>query len=158
MKLDRIDRRLLATLLENGRIANTALAAAVGLSPSPCWQRVRRLEDAGVVTGYSATLDLERLGHGETVFVEVTLDRHRPDTLEEFARRMQELPQVLEIYLMAGDCDFLLKVATDGTKGTEAFLRDYLFRVPGIRTSKTSFALNCLKRRQAFVPDDGGER
>ena len=156
MKLDRIDRRILSELLSDGRITNAELASRAGLSASPCWQRVKRLEEAGVVQSYSAELDLDRLGYGETVFVEVSLDKHQPEILDEFAKRMIALPEVLEIYLMAGDCDFLLKVSSSGTKGTERFLRNNLFDVPGIRTSKTSFSLNCLKRTHSFVPESDG--
>lgn len=150
--LDRTDRAILAALLADGRISNAQLAEKVGLSPSPCWQRVRKLEDAGVISGYSAILDQARLGISETVIIEVALDRHDEDTLESFGRAMAAMPEVLEIYLTTGEYDYLLKVAVNGTAGYEEFLRRRLYKVRGIRQSRSSFAIRCLKRVQSFVP------
>jgi Lrp/AsnC family leucine-responsive transcriptional regulator len=150
--LDRTDRAILAALLADGRISNAQLAEKVGLSPSPCWQRVRKLEDAGVISGYSAILDQAKLGISETVIIEVALDRHDEDTLESFGRAMAAMPEVLEIYLTTGEYDYLLKVAVNGTAGYEEFLRRRLYKVRGIRQSRSSFAIRCLKRVQSFVP------
>jgi Lrp/AsnC family leucine-responsive transcriptional regulator len=151
-KLDRTDRAILAALLDDGRISNAQLAEKVGLSPSPCWQRVRKLEDAGVISGYSAVLDQSKLGISETVIIEVVLDRHDEETLESFGRAMAAMPEVLEIYLITGEYDYLIKVAVNGTAGYEEFLRRKLYKVRGIRQSRSSFAIRCLKRVQSFVP------
>jgi Lrp/AsnC family leucine-responsive transcriptional regulator len=151
-KLDRTDRAILAALLDDGRISNAQLAEKVGLSPSPCWQRVRKLEDAGVISGYSAVLDQSKLGISETVIIEVVLDRHDEETLESFGRAMASMPEVLEIYLITGEYDYLIKVAVNGTAGYEEFLRRRLYKVRGIRQSRSSFAIRCLKRVQSFVP------
>ena len=151
--LDEIDRRILKSLVANGRLTNTELAREIGLSASPCWQRVRRLEEEGVISGYTAILDHRKLGVGETVIVEVSLDRHDAATLEGFGRAMAEIPEVLEVYLMAGDCDYFVKIAASGTSGVEEFLRQRLFPVPGLRHSKSSFALRCLKKVTSYVPE-----
>ncbi|WP_186389671.1 Lrp/AsnC family transcriptional regulator [Stappia sp. TSB10GB4] len=151
-QLDDIDRRILKALVANGRLSNTELAREVGLSPSPCWQRVRRLEEEGVISGYTAVLDHEALGVGETVMIEVSLERHDPEALEGFGKAMAEIPEVLEVYLMAGDCDYFVKVAASGTKGVEEFLRERLFPIPGLRHSKSSFSLRCLKKVTSCVP------
>ena len=150
--LDDTDKRILRALVKDGRLSNADLAKSVGLSPSPCWQRVKRLEQDGVISGYTAILDHEVLGVGETVMVEVSLEQHDSEVLENFGRAMSSLPEVLEVYLMAGDCDFFVKVAANGTKGIEEFLRERLFKVAGLRHSRSNFSLRCLKRVGSYVP------
>lgn len=151
--LDAIDRRILRALSHNGRLSNNELAEMVGLSPSPCWQRRRRLETEGFIRGYTALLDQEKLGTPETVIIEVTLDRHDDSMLENFGRAMSEMPEVIEVYLTTGEYDYYLKVAVDGTKGYEEFLRRKLYRVPGIRHSRSTFTLRCLKQGGVTVPE-----
>ena len=153
--LDRIVRNILRALQDNARLTNAQLAEIVGLSPSPCWQRTRRLEAEGYIRGYGALLDQEKLGAGETVIIEVTLDRHDDKVLESVGRALADLPEVLEVYLTSGEYDYFIKVAVDGTKGYEDFLRRKLFRIPGIRQSRSSFTLRCLKQRQSVLPEPG---
>jgi len=150
--LDAIDRRILKALVSNGRLSNAELAKEVGLSASPCWQRVRRMEEEGIISGYTALLDHQALGVGETVMVEVQLEHHDADSLEVFTEAMAKIPEVLEIYLMAGDFDYFVKIAVSGTQGVEEFLREKLFKVPGLRHSKSNFALRCVKQVAAYVP------
>lgn len=149
--LDKIDRRILAALQRDGRLSNTQLAEQVGLSPSPCWQRTRRLEEKGFIRGYAALLDQARLGLPETALVEITLDRHDETALEEVGRAIIAIPEVLEVYLTTGEYDYLIKVAVDGTRGYEEFLRNRLYRIPGIRQSRSIFTLRCLKSGQVPV-------
>ncbi|SOE08900.1 AsnC family transcriptional regulator [Hoeflea halophila] len=151
--LDTIDRRILKALVANGRLSNAELAKEVGLSASPCWQRVKRMEDEGIIAGYTTLLDHRALGVGETVMVEVQLEHHDARSLEVLTEAMAKIPEVLEIYLMAGDFDFFLKIAVSGTQGVEEFLREKLFRVPGLRHSKSNFSLRCVKQVAAYVPD-----
>ena len=151
--LDQIDKRILLELMSNGRISNADLAERVGLSASPCWQRVRRLEQDGFILGYATVLNQMLLGAGEIVIVEVTLERHDDEILADFGRALANIPEVLEVYLTTGEYDYLLKVAVRDTKGYEEFLRAKLYKVPGIRHSRSSFALRCLKHVQAHVPD-----
>jgi Lrp/AsnC family transcriptional regulator, leucine-responsive regulatory protein len=150
--LDRIDRKILESLLIDGRIGNAQLAEKVGLSTTPCWQRVRRLEAEGYIKGYSAVLDQELLGAPDLVIVEVTLDVHDDAALEVFGSQMANIPEILEVYLTTGEYDYILKVAVSGTRGYEEFLRTKLYKVPGIRHSRSSFALRCLKHVQAHIP------
>ncbi len=151
--LDSIDRKILNALLADGRLSNNQLADRVGLSNSPCWQRVRRLEADGYITGYAALLDQDLLGAGDTVIIEVTLERHDDETIDSFGRAMAEMPEVLEVYLTTGEYDYFIKVAVAGTAGYEEFLRKRLYKVPGIRHSRSSVALRCLKRTYSVVPD-----
>ena len=151
-EFDRLDLKILEALAKDGRISNAQLAQQVGLSASPCWQRVRRLEEEGVISGYRAILDQAKLGAPEIVMIEVVLERHDDEVLESFGREMQRLSEVLEVLLTTGEYDYLLKVAVDGTRGYEEFLRKKLYRVPGIRHSRSSFVLRSLKNEQAFLP------
>lgn len=151
-RIDEIDRRILRELSHNGRLSNQDLAAKVGLSPSPCWQRTKKLEADGVIRGYRAILDREALGMGETVLIEITLDRHDDAVLEKFGRQMAEMEEVMEVWLTTGEYDYLIKVAVNGTRGYEEFLRRKLYRVAGIRHSRSSFALRCLKEGGISVP------
>ena len=145
-KIDALDRRILHELSRDGRLSNSQLADKVGLSPSPCWQRTRRLEIEGYITGYRAVLSKEKLGMPETVLIEVTLDRHDDSAVENFGVAMAKLSEVLEVYLVTGEYDYMIKVAVNGTRGYEEFLRRSLYKVPGIRQSRSSFALRCLKQ------------
>lgn len=151
--LDRIDRAILRELASDGRISNADLADRVGLSPSPCWQRVRRLQEGGIIRGYTALLDQSLLGAAEIVMIEVILERHDEEILDDFGRKMQAMPEVLEVHLTTGEYDYLIKVAVAGTRGYEEFLRNKLYRVRGIRHTRSSFVLRCLKDIQAYLPD-----
>lgn len=153
--LDATDRKILRLLLGNARLSNSQVADMVGLSASPCWQRIRRLESDGFITGYVTILDQSLLGAAETVIIEVTLDRHDDEVLETFGQAMTSIPEVLEVYLTTGEYDYLLKVAVDGTAGYEEFLRKKLYKVPGIRHTRSSFTLRCLKRMHSIVPGNG---
>ena len=150
-QLDQIDRKILKELQANARLTNSELSERVGLSASPCWQRVRRLEDEGYILGYSAILDQARLGKPETVIIEVTLTRHDDQILEKFAAAMARLPEVLEAYLTTGEYDYLLKVAVSGTTDYEEFLRKKLYKIEGVQHSRSFFALKCLKRNLSVV-------
>jgi Lrp/AsnC family leucine-responsive transcriptional regulator len=150
--LDDIDRAILRELQNEGRLSNTELADRVGLSPSPCWQRVKRLEESGFIEGYVAVLNQKLLGMPDTVVIEVTLEKHDDEVLERFGRALTDLPEVLEAYLTTGEYDYFIKVAIDGTEGYERFLRERLYRIPGIRHTRSCFALRCLKRRLSVTP------
>lgn len=151
--LDAVDRRILRELSRDGRISNSELADRIGLSSSPCWQRTRRLETEGYIRGYTAILDRDLLGVPETVLIEVTLDRHDDTVLENFGRAMADMPEVIEVWLVTGEYDYMIKVAVNGTRGYEEFLRKRLYRVPGIRHSRSSFALRCIKQGGTPVLD-----
>jgi Lrp/AsnC family leucine-responsive transcriptional regulator len=152
--LDQIDRKILKSLLADARLTNNELGEKVGLSPSPCWQRVRRLQSDGYIQGYAAILDQALLGLTETVIIEVMLDRHDDKILENFGQAMAGIPEVLEVYLTTGEFDYFIIVAVDGTAGYEEFLRKKLYKIPGIRHSRSSFTLRCLKRTHSVVPEE----
>ncbi len=150
--LDLIDLKILKSLVANAKISTADLAQSVGLSTSPCWQRIRRLEADGYITGYTAKLDQYKLGATDIVFVEVSLERHNQDALNNFGRIIRELDEVLEVFLTSGEHDYLLKVAINGTRGYEKFLTNTLSKIPGIRQTRSSFALRCLKNKDVFIP------
>lgn len=150
MELDPIDRKILAELQRNGRISNVDLAAAVGLSPSPCLRRVRDLENAGVIDRYAAILDQAAGGYALSVFVQVTLERQVETALDRFERVVADRPEVMECYLMTGDSDYLLRVVVPDVAAYEAFLKSHLTRIPGVSSIKSSFALNRVKYETAL--------
>ena len=148
--LDRIDRKILAALQENGRLPNNDLAEQVGLSPSPCLRRVRTLEQAGVIRGYVALVDPAAVDLSVNVFVNVTLERQVEDRLDAFEAAVMERPEVLECYLMTGEADYLLRVVVPDLPSYERFLKDYLTRVPGISSIRSSFALKQVRYSTAL--------
>lgn len=113
-RLDRIDLKILTQLQQSGRITNVELADAVGLSPSPCLTRVKRLEKAGYITGYGAHINLHKLGEFLTVFTEVTLTEHRSGDFSRFETRIRKLDEIVECHLVSGGYDYLLKFVTRG--------------------------------------------
>jgi DNA-binding Lrp family transcriptional regulator len=112
LKLDRIDIRILSHLQRNGRVTNVDLADAVGLSPSPCLIRVKRLEKAGYVTGYGAHVQLEKLGDMQVVFTQVTLSDHRREDFARFDAAVRKVDEIIECHLVSGGFDYLLKFVT----------------------------------------------
>lgn len=152
MQIDELDRRILRELRLDGRLSNTKLAEKVGLSTTPCWNRVRALEEGGMIEGYTALLSQTALGYPDTVIIEVTLDRHDDDIFEKFGQALAELPEVMEAYLLTGEYDYLIKVAVAGTAGYEEFLRRKLYKLPGLRHSRSTFVLRCLKRTYSVAP------
>ena len=148
--LDAIDRKILALLQEDARLANVDLAGKVGLSPSPCLRRVRDLEEAGVIRRYVTLLDPAAIGLPVSVFVSVSLERQVEQALERFEAAILKRPEVMECYLMTGDADYLLRVVTADLSAYELFLIEHLTRVPGVASIKSSFALKQVKYRTAL--------
>ena len=136
----------------DGRISNASLAEKVGLSASPCWNRVRQMEEAKVIEGYTVLLNQTALGLPETVRIEVTLDRHDDETFERFGQALADMPEVMEAYLLTGEYDYLIRVAVAGTEGYEEFLRRKLYKLEGLRHSRSTFVLRCLKRSHSVEP------
>jgi DNA-binding Lrp family transcriptional regulator len=145
MKLDNTDRRILRALQRNGRMHNTELAEKVGLSPSPCLRRVRILEEAGVIEGYVAMLSSSKIGAGQTIFTRVWLTGQDVETVRRFTDAMKRLPQVMECHLMAGDCDFLLRVVSSDLNAYRQFQVDHLTRDNGVQNIKTEVPLQKIK-------------
>jgi len=148
--MDAIDRRILRALHSEARLTNAELAERAGLSPSPCWARVRRLEQAGVIRGYRAELDQALLGLPDTVIIEVMTETHDEAQLKTFEAAIAEMPEVIEAWLVTGEYDYIIKAAVGGTAGYERLLREKIYRLPGVRHTRTAFGIRCLK--QVFTP------
>jgi Lrp/AsnC family leucine-responsive transcriptional regulator len=143
--LDVVDRRILRVLQENGRIQNVDLAEKVGLSPSPCLRRVKMLEESGVIERYVALLDASKVGAGLTVFVRIWLTGQDAETVEHFVAEVRRLPQVVECHLMAGDCDFLLRVVAADLETYHQFQLDHLTRIRGVQSVRTDVPMQKIK-------------
>jgi DNA-binding Lrp family transcriptional regulator len=150
--LDRIDRQLLAVLQTDGRLSNTELAQRAGLSQSACLRRVQRLELRGVIEGYGARVDPAALGKRETVFIEITLTSQSELALDAFERAAAASPDILECHLMAGDYDYLLRVAVADTADYERLHRKQLAAFPYVGRIRSHFALRRVARRFAIEP------
>lgn len=150
INLDTIDRRLLDALQRNGRLTATELAEHVGLTTSPCLRRLRILEREGVIRGYSALIDQEKVGLPVSVFVSIKLERQREEALERFEDAVRRCPEVVECYLMTGQRDYLLRVVVKDLRAYERFLKDTLTRVEGVASIESSFALAQVKYANAL--------
>ena len=144
-KLDAIDLRILAELQADGRLSNVALAKAVGLSPTPCAERVRSLESAGVIEGYATDLDATLLGLGLTVFIEVAIDRTSQDAFDAFRDAVLAIPQVQECHMVAGGFDYLLKTRMADMAAYREFAGVVLWQLPGIRETRTYAVMEEVK-------------
>lgn len=152
--LDRYETRILTELQRNSRLTNQELAERVGLSPSPCWRRVRQLEEAGVIRRYATLLDPRKVGVGESVFCNVTLERHTEGTVERFEDEVMRHPEILECYAMTGEADYLLRVVVPEVSAYDRFLQDFIFRLPGVDHVKSHFALREVKYDTALpIPE-----
>jgi Lrp/AsnC family leucine-responsive transcriptional regulator len=144
-QLDKTDSKLLALLQQNARLTNLELADAVGLSPSPCLRRLKRLERDGIISRYVALVDQKAVGLPVSVFVSVKLERQREDAMAHFDAEIATYPVVLECYLMTGSWDYLLRVVAADLGAYEKFLKDRLTRIDGVSSIESYFALNQLK-------------
>jgi Lrp/AsnC family leucine-responsive transcriptional regulator len=148
--LDAIDRDILIALQANARLPNNDLAAAVGLSPSPCLRRVRRLEKLGVITGYSALLNRTRVGVGLTAFVSVDIERNRKAETDLLRAQIQALPEVVAAHIVTGDSDFLLEVATANLETFSQFVLGTLNKLPGVKGVRSNISLDVVKHAAAL--------
>jgi Lrp/AsnC family leucine-responsive transcriptional regulator len=144
VELDEYDRHILRILQREGRIPNVELARRVHLSDSACLRRVRALETNGVIVGYHARLDPASLDLATNVFVHIALQRQDQADLESFERAVQEIPEVMECYLMTGEFDYLLRVVVAGSADFERVHSQHLTRLPGVDRVQSSFALRAV--------------
>ncbi|MEX2615653.1 MAG: Lrp/AsnC family transcriptional regulator [Alphaproteobacteria bacterium] len=151
VKLDRIDRRILRDLQENGRMTNVELARRAGISAPPCLRRVRALEEAGYIHGYHADLDPEMLGFGVIVFAQVGLTRQSEADLVAFERLVACWPEVRECHMLAGETDFLLKIVAHDWDSYNRFLTAKLTAAPNVSQVKSALAIRRSKQ-EAGVP------
>ena len=144
--MDALDRKILKVLQADARASLQQIGQAVGLSASPCWERIKKMELSGVIEGYTVRLKAQALDLADTVLVQLTLDSHTDNTLEKFGEVLATIPEVIEAYLVSGEYDYLLRVAVKDTKDYERLLRERLYKIKGIRHSMSSFVLRTLKK------------
>ena len=151
--LDAVDRSLLNALQQDGRATVGELAERVALSPSPCWRRVRQLEESGLISGYHAHLDRQRAGWGVLGFVQLGLHNHTAEVTAAFEREVQALPQVLACHNLSGRYDYQLEVVAPSLEVFAEFVRTSIRSLPGVREISTSFSLKEVKRTVALPVD-----
>ena len=145
VKLDRIDRKILHDLQENGRMTNVDLAARAGISAPPCLRRVRALEEAGVIRGYHANIDAAALGYGIMVFAQVGLSSQSETDLRKFEETVKGWPEVRECHLVSGEVDYVLKIVANDWDGYQKFLTTHLTTAPNISQVKSALGIRVAK-------------
>lgn len=143
--LDATDRKLLREIQRDGRASIVALAERVGLSPTPCQRRLKRMEEDGVIAGYAAVLDAARLGLGLTAFVQVSLASRSEETVEAFHAAIGRMPEVLAAWAMSGETDYLLQVVATDLEAYGEFATRRLLRLPGVKDTRSAFVLRTVK-------------
>ena len=146
MELDRYSLQIHAELQRDARQTVQQLSAAVGLSPTPCWKRVKDLEAAGVITGYTALVDREKLGLNLSVVVEANLSEHSEELVRRFERAVAASPQIVRCVSTTGQADYILTVLVNDIKAYEQFLHDTIFKLPGITHVRSSIVLKEIKQ------------
>jgi len=149
-EIDRIDKSILRELQVHGRLANVELARRVGLSPTPCLERVKRLESSGFITGYEAVLSPQKLQASLLLFVEIRLNHTSPDVFKDFKKAVIELPQVLECHLVSGDFDYLVKARVADMVSYRVLLGETLLTLPGVSASRTYVVMEEVKETRAL--------
>ena len=143
--LDRLDRRILDELQADARISNQELAKRVGLSPAPCWRRLRRLEKDGLIAGHVTLLAAAAIGLPITAYAMVSLENHHPESVKQFDQMIADRPEVLECHSMSGPNDYLLRIVASSIEAYEHFMSTQLLRVAAVRSVNTSFVLKTKK-------------
>lgn len=144
-KLDAIDLSILRILQRDPDRNISKIGEAVGLSHTPTWRRIRKLQDTGIIAGRSVLLDAEKIGLDVSVFVFVRLDRHSAGVLEEFEEEARKVPDILQCYTMSGDFDYLLRVVVSSVREYEKTIKARLLKLPHVGTLSSHFALNEIK-------------
>ncbi|MDA7746621.1 leucine-responsive transcriptional regulator Lrp [Psychromonas sp.] len=150
MSLDRIDRNILRELQKNGRISNVELSKIVGLSTTPCLERVKRLEKNGVIKSYTALLDPQYLNASLLVYIELTLKRNNGDVFDRFNEAAKQLDSILECHLVSGDFDYLLKTRVADMSAYRQVLSETLLALPDIKSSRTYVVMEEVKYLTTF--------
>lgn len=154
LKLDKIDRKILKTLQNDGRVTNVDLAKVAGISAPPCLRRMRALEEAGYIKSYHAKLDAITLGFGVTVFAIVKLTSQAESDLVKFENRMKELPNVRECHAVAGDVDFIIKIVAKDWDSYQTFLRTEVTAMPNVTSVKSMLAMRAAKEELGVPVED----
>jgi len=154
MKLDRIDKNIIHHLQSNGRIQNNDLAREIGLSPSSCLRRVKLLEDAGIIQSYTTVVDQQKIGFQLILFSRIWLVGQDAETIDTFIEAMKELPQVMECYIILGECDAMLKVVVPDLESYRTFQSTHLTKKNGITSVKTDLPSQIIKQSFLLPLDD----
>ncbi|WP_408639647.1 Lrp/AsnC family transcriptional regulator [Roseomonas populi] len=149
-EMDLTDRAILRLIQRDAALSLAAIAEAVGLTPTPCWKRIRRMETAGIITGRATLLDPARVGLPLSVFVSLEIGDHSAGWIEAFARTVSAMPEVLECWRMGGDVDYLLRVAVADMPAYDAFYRRLTAEVPDLRNVTSRFAMERVKSTTAL--------
>ena len=153
-QLDRTDRKILAIMQEDSSLAVAEVAERVGLSQTPCWRRIQRLRADGVIARTVSLVHPEAVGLGLTVFITIEALDHSPDWLDRFTAAVSAMPEVMEVHRMAGDIDYLLRVAVADMAAFDAFYRDLIKAVP-LKNVSSHFAMERVKATTAYPVDTG---
>jgi Lrp/AsnC family leucine-responsive transcriptional regulator len=153
--LDRLDRRILDELQADARISNQELAKRVGLSPAPCWRRLRRLEKDGLIDGHVTLLNASAIGLPITAYAMVSLENHHPESVKQFDQMVSERPEVLECHSMSGTNDYLLRIVAASIVEYEKFMSTHLLQLRAVRSVNTSFVLR-TRKQTTRLPVEGG--
>jgi Lrp/AsnC family leucine-responsive transcriptional regulator len=148
--LDRTDKALLAALQGNARLTVAELAESVSLTTSPCWRRVKILEESGVITGYQAILSSKELGYGVTAFVSVMMASHSQEVARSFEQRLLEIPEIVACHNVSGRYDFLLEVVATDLESFGEFAREVLQTLPAVKEIYSSFSYKSVKPRRVI--------
>ncbi|MEO7170159.1 MAG: Lrp/AsnC family transcriptional regulator [Pseudomonadota bacterium] len=143
--MDKIDRKILASLQANPQWSVADLASDVGLSHTPCWRRLKKLEESGVIRERAVILDPLLLDLTVNVFAELRLKQHDEETLEALEAQARDHPEIVECFSMSGQGDYLMRVVVRSVGDYEVFLKKVLLHLPGVGSINSSFALNCIK-------------
>ena len=143
--LDRFEKKILEELQQDSRQSNQELAEKIGLSPAACWRRVRSLEDRGVIKRYTAILDAQAVGMGQCLFAHVRLEKHTEESTEKFVAAVRSRPEVMECFAVTGDFDYILRIVESDVAAYDAFLRTFLFKLPGIAQVQSNLSLREIK-------------
>lgn len=152
-QLDAVDRKILRLLQEDSALANTELAERVGLSSAPCWRRVKRLEELGIIARRVAILNPEALGLEIVVFASVKLAKHEKTSLTDFENAVKDYEQVTECYTVSGSMDFLLRIVTTDMRSYDRFLREHILQLPAVAEVDSRFVVTQVKYTTALPLD-----
>ena len=148
--LDSFDRRIIAMLQVDATLSNAEIADAVGLSPSPCWRRIQRLREEGVIRAQVVLIDRRKVGLNAQVFAQVKLTAHGRQHLDEFAETVRNIPEVMECYVLMGSVDFMLRIVTADIEAYERLFFTKLSQIPGVQEINSIVALSDIKATTAL--------
>ena len=148
IKADEIDQKILNLLSQNAKLSSQQLSEHVGASAASVWRRVKAMEDAGIIGGYEAQIDYEKLGYELTAFAQVILNRHSKNTVGLFEEAVNNMPEILACYAVTGQSDFILQILVKNIRDYELFLNDRIFQLPGVDHVHSSISLKTIKTGQ----------